>query len=367
MSKGRKSGKGFLGRMFGKGRGGNEDECRDEEQAPRAGEAAEDVSGKQDSAPETAPARDEEKGGGGSWFSRLRKGLAKSSSRLGRNIAGIFTRKKLDEEALQELEDILIEADLGIEAATRITGKLGRERLDRDITPEEVREFLAAEIEKILEPVAIPFEPDESRKPFIILMVGVNGAGKTTTIGKLSKKFAAEGRKVMLAAGDTFRAAAVEQLVLWGARTGAPVVTGKQGSDAAALAFDAISKAREQNIDILMMDTAGRLQNKAHLMDELKKIVRVMKKLDDSAPHAVLLVLDATTGQNAVSQAEVFGREVDVSGIVMTKLDGSARGGILVAIAERFSLPVHFIGVGEGMEDLQPFKARDFARAIALQ
>ena len=366
MSKGKKGGKGLLGRMFGKGRGGKEDEAREEEQALRAGEAAGIAGGEKDSAPETAPAQDEENSGGG-WFSRLRKGLAKSSSRLGRNIAGIFTRKKLDEEALQELEDILIEADLGIEAATRITGKLGHERLDRDITPEEVREFLAAEIEKTLEPVAIPFEPDEGKKPFIILMVGVNGAGKTTTIGKMARKFAAEGKKVMLAAGDTFRAAAVEQLVLWGERTGAPVVTGKQGSDAAALAFDAISQAREQNIDILMMDTAGRLQNKAHLMDELKKIVRVMKKLDDSAPHAVLLVLDATTGQNAVSQAEVFGREVDVSGIVMTKLDGSARGGILVAIAERFSLPVHFIGVGEGVEDLQPFEAGDFARAIALQ
>ncbi len=300
-----------------------------------------------------------------SWFGRLREGLTKSSSRLSEGITGIFNKRRLDEDTLQELEDILIQADLGVETAMRITGRLAEERLDKNITTAEVQEVLADEVERVLDPVAHPLDIETGARPFVILMVGVNGAGKTTTIGKLSRKFADEGKSVLLAAGDTFRAAAVEQLEIWGQRTGAPVVRREIGSDAASLAFEALSEARETGVDVMMMDTAGRLQNKAHLMDELKKIVRVMKKIDDTAPHAVLLVLDATTGQNALNQTKVFGEAVDVSGLVMTKLDGSARGGILVAIAGRHKLPVHFIGVGEGVEDLQPFKAHEFARAIA--
>ncbi len=299
------------------------------------------------------------------WFGRLKQGLTKSSSRLSDGITGIFTKRKLDEDTLQELEDILIQADLGVDTAMRITDKLAQTRLDKDISTLEVQDVLASEVESVLGPVAQPLKIDQEAKPFVILMAGVNGAGKTTTIGKLSRKFGDEGKKVMLAAGDTFRAAAVEQLEVWGARTGAPVVKREIGSDAASLAYDAMNEAKAAGMDVLMMDTAGRLQNKAHLMDELVKIVRVMKKLDATAPHAVLLVLDATTGQNALNQTKVFGEAVDVTGLVMTKLDGSARGGILVAIADRFKLPVHFIGVGEGVEDLQPFKAEEFAKAIA--
>ena len=310
---------------------------------------------------ETAPPHRQKRG----WFGRLKEGLSKSSSRLGEGISGIFTRRRLDEDSLQELEDILIQADLGVDTAVRITDRLAQTRLERNISTGEVQEVLALEVEKVLQPVARPLEISPQHKPFVILMVGVNGAGKTTTIGKLSRQFASEGKKVMLAAGDTFRAAAVEQLEIWGQRTGADVVKRDLGSDAASLAFEAMNEARAAKTDVLMMDTAGRLQNKTHLMDELKKIVRVMKKIDESAPHAVLLVLDATTGQNALNQTRVFGEAVDVSGLVMTKLDGSARGGILVAIASRFGLPVHYIGVGEGVEDLQPFKAQEFARAIA--
>ena len=299
------------------------------------------------------------------WFGRLKQGLTKSSSRLSDGITGIFTKRKLDEDTLQELEDILIQADLGVDTAMRITDKLAQTRLDKEISTSEVQDVLAHEVESVLGSVAQPLQIDQGAKPFVILMAGVNGAGKTTTIGKLSRKYADEGKKVMLAAGDTFRAAAVEQLEVWGERTGAPVVKRALGSDAASLAYDAMNEATAAGMDVLMMDTAGRLQNKAHLMEELKKIVRVMKKLDESAPHAVLLVLDATTGQNALNQTQVFGEAVNVTGLVMTKLDGSARGGILVAIADRFKLPVHFIGVGEGVEDLQPFKAEEFAKAIA--
>ena len=299
------------------------------------------------------------------WVGRLKDGLTKSSSRLSDGISGIFTKRKLDNDTLQELEDILIQADLGVDTAMRITDKLALDRLDKNISPQEVQDVLAREVETVLTPVARPLEIDPQSKPFVILMAGVNGAGKTTTIGKLSRKFSDEGKKVMLAAGDTFRAAAVEQLEIWGERTGAPVIKRDLGTDAASLAYDAMVGAKAAGVDVLMMDTAGRLQNKAHLMEELIKIVRVMKKLDESAPHAVLLVLDATTGQNALNQTKVFGEAVDVTGLVMTKLDGSARGGILVAIADRFKLPVHFIGVGEGVEDLQPFKAEDFAKAIA--
>jgi fused signal recognition particle receptor len=249
--------------------------------------------------------------------------------------------------------------------ATRIRDAVGKGRFDRDIDPQEVKEVLAREVEAVLTPVAHPISVDPARKPFVILVVGVNGSGKTTTIGKLATQFVRDGQKVMLAAGDTFRAAAIEQLQIWGSRVGAQVISRPQGADAAGLAFDAMREAETAGVDFLLMDTAGRLQNRAELMAELEKVVRVMKKVDADAPHAVLLVLDATVGQNAMSQVEIFGRVAGVTGLVMTKLDGTARGGILVAIAEKFKLPVHYIGVGEGAEDLEPFTARDFARAIA--
>ncbi|HFQ15345.1 MAG TPA: signal recognition particle-docking protein FtsY [Rhodobacteraceae bacterium] len=299
------------------------------------------------------------------WFTRLRQGLNRSSSRLSSGITSIFTRRKLDDETLEELEDTLIQADLGIETSLRITAAVGKGRYDKQVSPDEVRAILAREVEQVLEPVARPLEIDGNRKPFVILVVGVNGTGKTTTIGKLAARFAGEGRKVMLAAGDTFRAAAVGQLKIWGERTGAPVITRPEGADASGLAFDALKEAGAANMDILMLDTAGRLQNRTELMDELAKIVRVLKKQDETAPHSVLLTLDATTGQNALNQVEIFRDVAGVTGLIMTKLDGTARGGILVAIAEKFGLPVHAIGVGEGIDDLQPFSARDFARAIA--
>ena len=300
-----------------------------------------------------------------SWWQRLKGGLSRTSSALGTGITALFTKRKLDASSLEELEDILIQADLGVDVSARISGALAKGRFDREIGADEVKSVLAGEIEKILLSVAAPLQIDYSKKPFVIVMVGVNGSGKTTTIGKMAAKFVAEGRKVTLAAGDTFRAAAIEQLKVWGARTGAPVIAREQGGDSAGLAYDALQAARENGSDVLLLDTAGRLQNKTVLMAELEKIIRVLKKLDDSAPHAVLLVLDATVGQNALSQVDIFGKVAGVTGLVMTKLDGTARGGILVAIADRFKLPVHFIGVGEGVEDLEPFAARDFARAIA--
>lgn len=298
------------------------------------------------------------------WFGRLRSGLAKSASQLTGNISALFTRRKLDDEALEDLEDVLIRADLGVQAAGRITREIARTRYDKDVDEGEIREALAAEVAKTLEPVARPLEIDPAAKPHVVLVVGVNGTGKTTTIGKIAHHERAQGRKVVLCAGDTFRAAAIEQLKIWGERTGAEVVARAQGADAAGLAFDALKSAREQAADLLLIDTAGRLQNKANLMAELEKIVRVLKKQDETAPHSVLLVLDATTGQNAVNQVEVFQQVCNVTGLVMTKLDGTARGGVLVAVAERFGLPVHFIGVGEQAEDLKPFDARDFARAL---
>jgi fused signal recognition particle receptor len=300
-----------------------------------------------------------------SWWERLSGGLSRSSSAIGQGIADIFTKRKLDAAMLDELEDVLIQADLGVAMATRIRDAVGKGRFDKDIEPAEVKNILAREVETVLAPVAQPIAIDETKKPFVILVVGVNGSGKTTTIGKLATNFVRDGKKVMLAAGDTFRAAAIEQLQIWGARVGAQVIARPQGADAAGLAYDAIVAAQEEGADILLMDTAGRLQNRTELMAELEKVVRVMKKVDESAPHAVLLVLDATVGQNALSQVDIFGRTAGVTGLVMTKLDGTARGGILVAIAERFKLPVHFIGVGEGADDLEPFTARDFARAIA--
>jgi fused signal recognition particle receptor len=300
-----------------------------------------------------------------SWLSRLTTGLSRSSASIGKGIVDIFAKRKLDAAALDDLEDVLIQADLGVAAASRIREAVGRGRYDKTIDPQEVRAILAAEVERILSPIARPLVVDAGKRPFVILVVGVNGSGKTTTIGKLAAKFAADGLKVTLAAGDTFRAAAIEQLRLWAGRVGAGVVAREQGADAAGLAFDAINAARADGSDILMMDTAGRLQNRTELMGELEKVIRVMKKVDPAAPHAVLLVLDATVGQNALSQVEIFGRVAGVTGLVMTKLDGTARGGILVAIAEKFALPVHFIGVGESVEDLEPFAARDFAHAIA--
>jgi fused signal recognition particle receptor len=274
------------------------------------------------------------------------------------------SKRKLDAAALEEIEDALIRADLGVATAGKITAALAKGRHDKDVSPDEVKAIVAAEVERTLAPVARPLEIIEA-KPFVILVIGVNGSGKTTTIGKLAAKFRAQGRHVTLAAGDTFRAAAIDQLKIWGERAGAPVIAREPGADAAGLAFDALAAARAQNSDILIIDTAGRLQNKSALMGELEKIVRVIRKIDASAPHAVLLVLDATVGQNALSQVEEFAKTAGVTGLVMTKLDGTARGGILVAVAERFGLPVHFIGVGEGIDDLEPFSARDFARAIA--
>jgi fused signal recognition particle receptor len=312
--------------------------------------------------PEAAPPPAEAPKG---WWQRLTTGLRRTSSNLSESVTGLFTKRRLDAATLEDLEDALVQADLGIDTAMRITRAVGEGRYDKEISPAEVKSILAGEVERTLDPVAKPLAVDAGRKPFVILMVGVNGSGKTTTIGKLAQKFRQQGLTVMLAAGDTFRAAAIEQLKVWGGRVGAPVIAREQDADAAGLAFDALQEARRSGTDVLLVDTAGRLQNKAGLMAELEKIVRVIRKFDGTAPHATLLVLDATVGQNAVSQVEIFRQAAGVTGLVMTKLDGTARGGILVALAARFGLPVHFIGVGEGVEDLEPFAARDFARAIA--
>jgi fused signal recognition particle receptor len=301
----------------------------------------------------------------GNWWRRLTGGLKRTSSALGGAITDVVSKRLLDVSTLSEMQDLLVRADLGFEPAAKITTALSEGRFNKAISPDEVKVVVAAEIEKVLAPVAQPLMIDAARKPFVILVAGVNGSGKTTTIGKLAAKLRAERRTVVLAAGDTFRAAAVEQLKIWGQRTGATVIARESGADAAGLVFDAVTAAKERGADVLLVDTAGRLQNRAELMNELEKIVRVMKKVDASAPHAVLLVLDATVGQNALSQVEIFQKTVGVTGLVMTKLDGTARGGILVAIAAKFGLPVHFIGVGEGVDDLAPFSAHDFARAVA--
>jgi fused signal recognition particle receptor len=298
------------------------------------------------------------------WWKRLSGGLKRTSASIGGAIADLVTKRKLDQAMLDEIEELLIRADLGIDVAARVAAAVGEGRYDQAITPDEVKAVVAEEVEKIMSPVAKPLAIGHN-KPFVVLVVGVNGSGKTTTIGKLAAKLHAEGRSVMLAAGDTFRAAAIDQLKIWGGRSGASVIARTPGADAAGLAFDALTEARGEEIDVLLIDTAGRLQNKAVLMEELEKIVRVMKKVDASAPHAVLLVLDATVGQNALSQVEVFRNIAGVTGLVMTKLDGTARGGILVAIAAKYGLPVHFIGVGEGIDDLAPFAAKDFGRAVA--
>ncbi|WP_370006852.1 signal recognition particle-docking protein FtsY [Sinorhizobium fredii] len=310
---------------------------------------------------ETAPASQPKL----SWYQRLRRGLARTSSQLTGQIASLFTKRKLDEATLQDLEDLLIQADLGVETAMRITDTLASERYGKDVTGEDVSRIMAGEITKVLAPVAKPLELDLSHKPHVILVVGVNGTGKTTTIGKLAAKLSGAGLKVMVAAGDTFRAAAIEQLKIWAERTKSDIVASKLGADAAGLAYEAFQLAREKKSDVLIIDTAGRLQNKAELMAELEKIVRVLGKLDPDAPHTVLQTLDATTGQNALQQVEIFRNVAGVSGLIMTKLDGTARGGILVAISAKHKLPVYFIGVGEGIDDLEPFEAKDFAEAIA--
>jgi fused signal recognition particle receptor len=347
--------KGLLGRFFGKDAAAGADhagvavEPAGSEPAVRPDEAAGEAG---------APAP-------GGWFQRLRQGLARTSTELSQGITGVFTKRQLDASTLEELEDLLIRADLGLETAMRITDRLSEGRYERDISADAVKAVLAEEVEKTLRPVAIPLTIDAAHRPHIMLVVGVNGTGKTTTIGKLARQFTSEGKRVMLAAGDTFRAAAIEQLKIWGERTGSPVVAGETGADAAGLVFDALKRAREDNRDLLIIDTAGRLQNKADLMAELEKIVRVIKKTDPSGPHTVLLTLDATTGQNAINQVDIFKKTAGVTGLIMTKLDGTARGGILVAIADKHKIPVHAIGVGEAADDLQPFDARDFARALA--
>jgi fused signal recognition particle receptor len=298
------------------------------------------------------------------WFSRLKSGLARSSTRLVTGIGDLFTKRKLDEETLQQLEELLISADLGSATATRLVQDLAKARFGKDVSSDEVRAAFAEDVARVLEPVARPLAIDTSRKPFVILMVGVNGAGKTTTIGKLAQLFKDQGLTLSLAAGDTFRAAAVEQLKVWGSRTGASVIARDAGADAASLAFDAIVECRKRNDDVLLIDTAGRLHNKDNLMSELQKIVRVIKKVDETAPHATLLVLDATIGQNAHAQVETFKDMIGISGLVLTKLDGTAKGGVIVALAEKFKLPIHFIGVGESVEDLRPFTSHSFARSL---
>jgi fused signal recognition particle receptor len=314
--------------------------------------------------PDPAAARDAAPEGQG-FLGRLRAGLSRSAARLSENLGSLFAKRRLDDAALEELEETLIAADLGLAASRRIVEQFRRTRFGRDVTEIEIREALAEEIAAILVPVAQPLVPDPSRAPFALLMVGVNGTGKTTTIGKLGAQWRAEGYSVAFAAGDTFRAAAVEQLQVWGSRTGCRVhAPEKDGADAAGLAFDALSAAKQDGTGILLIDTAGRLHNKSALMEELRKILRVIRRVDETAPHAVVLTLDATTGQNAIQQVKVFREMVEVSGLVVTKLDGSAKGGVVVALAQEFGLPVHAVGVGEKAEDLRPFDPREFARSL---
>jgi fused signal recognition particle receptor len=298
------------------------------------------------------------------WLGRLKAGLTKSSSKLTGGIVDLFTKRKLDDGAIEELEELLITGDMGVETAMRLTAAIAKTRFGKEVEPDEIRAALAEEIEPILEPVAKPLTIDPANRPHVVLVCGVNGSGKTTTIGKMAKQLQNDGKKVMMVAGDTFRAAAVEQLKVWGERNNCEVVARETGADAAGLVYDAIEQARRQNVDVLLVDTAGRLQNKADLMAELEKIIRVVKKIDPSAPHNTLLVLDATVGQNAHSQVEIFQKIVNVSGLILTKLDGTARGGVLVALADKFKLPVHAIGVGEGIDDMRPFEAKAFARSL---
>lgn len=313
-----------------------------------------------EAAPEQ-PAQETERQG---FLARLRQGLARSTARLTEGLGALFTKRKLDDAALEELEELLISADLGVAAARRIIDSFRRTRFGREVTQDEIRAALAEEIAAIVAPVAVPLIPEPEHAPHVVLVVGVNGTGKTTTIAKLAALWKGEGLSPLLVAGDTFRAAAVEQLRVWGERIGCPVVSGADGADPAGLAFDALKRAREQSADVLLIDTAGRLHNKADLMAELAKVVRVLRKLDPSAPHSVLLVLDATTGQNALQQVRVFREMCEVTGLVVTKLDGSAKGGVVVALAQEFGLPVHAVGVGERAEDLRPFEAKAFARSL---
>jgi fused signal recognition particle receptor len=326
-------------------------------------EAAEVATAEPDAA-ETAAEAPSDTAGAGGWFGRLRAGLSRSSAPLTQGINTIFLRRRLDNAALGELEDLLIASDMGMGVAGEVVEALRRTRFNQEVSPEEVRAALAEEVIRLIEPVMKPLRLDPAKRPFAILVVGVNGSGKTTTIGKLAKQYRDAGKSVLLAAGDTFRAAAVEQLQIWGERAGCPVMTRPTGSDAAGLAFDALERARDEGTEVLLIDTAGRLHNKADLMGELQKIVRVLKKVDATVPHAVLLVLDATVGQNAHAQAEIFRDMVGVTGIVMTKLDGTAKGGVLVSLAEKYGIPIHAIGIGEGAEDLRPLEARAYARSL---
>ena len=341
MSDPREKGKGLFGRLLG-----GSQPSHDKDAKPETPTAA--------AAPQTQ-----------GWFQRLKSGLGKTSSKLSSGITDLISKRKLDAATLDDLEDLLIQSDLGIATTGRITDAIAKGRFEKGISAGDVRAVLATEVERVLAPVARPLVIDPLKKPHVIMMVGVNGTGKTTTIGKLAAKFKAEGKSVVLAAGDTFRAAAIDQLKVWGERTGCPVVARNVGEDASGLAYDALKQAQVTGADVLLLDTAGRLQNKQVLMEELEKVIRVLKKLDPSSPHDVILVLDATTGQNALQQVEVFRERAGVTGLVMTKLDGTARGGILVAIAEKFGLPIHAVGVGEGADDLQSFAASDFAHAIA--
>jgi fused signal recognition particle receptor len=298
------------------------------------------------------------------FFSRLKEGLNRSTQKLSDGITSVFTKRRLDEEALEELEEVLIAADLGTDVARRVIANFRRSRFGKEVTGEEIKQALSEELAAILEPVAQPLQLDTAKKPHVVLVVGVNGTGKTTTIGKLAQHYHEQGQQPVLVAGDTFRAAAVEQLQIWGERVGVPVIAGGPNADAAGLAFNGLTQAKAERADVMLIDTAGRLHNKSVLMDELRKIIRVLRKQDETAPHSVLLVLDATTGQNAIQQVRVFKEMVDVTGLVVTKLDGSARGGIVVALAETFGLPVHAVGVGEKASDLRAFDAEDFARGL---
>ncbi|WP_308423197.1 signal recognition particle-docking protein FtsY [Neoroseomonas lacus] len=314
---------------------------------------------------EAPPPQAREPAAKGGWFSRLKAGLARSTAKLTDSVTGIFTKRKLDEAALEELEETLIAADLGVAASRRIVEGFRKTRFGKEVTDEEVKATLADEIAAILGPVARPLVIEPARAPHVVLVVGVNGTGKTTTIAKLGKQYRDDGLKAGFVAGDTFRAAAVEQLQVWAERTGARFFPpAKPGADAAGLAFDALTTARAEGLDVLLVDTAGRLHNKTALMEELRKVIRIIRRVDETAPHSVLLVLDATTGQNAVQQVKVFGDMVDVTGLAVTKLDGSAKGGVVVALAQEFGLPVHVVGVGEKAEDLRPFAAHDYARGL---
>ncbi len=298
------------------------------------------------------------------WFSKIKQGLSKSSAKISSGITGIFTKRKLDSLTLEELEELLISADLGVKTATSITTRLAKDRFDKEISPEDVRLAVASEVAKVLSPYSTPLILDPSLAPQIILVCGVNGNGKTTTIGKLAKRYREEGKQVMIAACDTFRAAAVEQLAIWAKRADVPLIQGEFQAEPASVAYMACEKALAAKADVLLIDTAGRLQNKANLMEELGKIVRVIKKVIPEAPHNTLLVLDATTGQNAKSQVEAFSNMAKLSGLIITKLDGTAKGGIVVALAEQFHLPIHAIGVGEAIDDLRPFEAEAFAKGL---